>query len=91
MNFIEHPFCNCLPSLPSLSGAISMVLGAYKRLGTLTLFLFMVPTTLISHTDFTRRIRVIHFLKNLSIMGGILAYLAMGNGGQSYDFWRKKG
>ncbi|MBW2148289.1 MAG: DoxX family protein [Deltaproteobacteria bacterium] len=74
-----------------IAGGLSLVLGVYTRLGALALLLFMIPTTLIFHTDFTQRIQVIHFLKNLAIMGGILAFMAMGDGGLGYDSWRKRG
>ena len=73
-----------------LAGAISLVLGIYTRLGALALLLFMIPTTLIFHTDFSQRVELIQFLKNLSMMGGILAFMAMGDGGLGYDSWRKK-
>jgi len=73
-----------------LSGGISLILGAYTRLGALALLLFMIPTTLIFHTDFSQRVQVIHFLKNLAIMGGILAFMAMGDGGLGYDSLRKR-
>jgi putative oxidoreductase len=81
----------CLAIFAELSGGISLVLGAYTRLGALALLLFMIPTTLIFHTDFSQQTQVIHFLKNLAIMGGLLAFLAMGDGGLGYDSLRKKG
>jgi putative oxidoreductase len=83
-------FLLVLAIFAELTGAISMALGAYTRLGALALLLFMIPTTLIFHTNFSQQAQVIHFLKNLSMMGGILAFMAMGDGGLGYDSWRKK-
>lgn len=84
-------FLLVLAIFAELAGAISLVLGIYTRLGALALLLFMIPTTLIFHTDFSQRVQLIQFLKNLSMMGGILAFMAMGDGGLGYDSWRRRG
>jgi putative oxidoreductase len=45
----------------------------------------MIPTTLVFHTNFGDPNQVIHFLKNLSIMGGLLYVARYGAGRYSMD------
>jgi putative oxidoreductase len=61
-------------------GGLSVILGLWARAGAAALFLFLIPATLIFHTDFGQRTQVIMFLKNLSIMGGLLFVMAFGSG-----------
>ena len=49
------------------------------------LFLFLIPTTLIFHTHFADQNQLIHFLKNLSMMGGLLYVAQYGAGRYSMD------
>ncbi len=82
------PFFLVLAIFAELAGAL--VSGAYTRLGALSLLLFIIPTTLIFHTDFSQRMQIIQFQKNVAIMGGIIALMASGDGGMGYDSWKKK-
>ena len=68
-----------------IGGGISLLLGYRARAGAWLLFLFMIPTTLIFHTHFADQNQMIHFLKNLSIMGGLLYVAAYGAGHLSMD------
>lgn len=68
-----------------LAGSLSLLLGYRTRLGAWLLFLFMIPTTLIFHTHFADPNQMIHFLKNLSIMGGLLYVAGYGAGRYSMD------
>ena len=68
-----------------VAGSLSLLLGYRTRLGAWLLFLFMIPTTLIFHTHFADPNQAIHFLKNLSIMGGLLYVAAYGAGRYSMD------
>jgi len=61
-------------------GGLSVILGAFPRIGAAALFVFLIPATLIFHTDFSSQTQVIMFLKNLSIMGGLLLVFAHGSG-----------
>jgi putative oxidoreductase len=61
-------------------GGLSVILGLWARAGAVALFLFLIPATLIFHTDFSQQTQVIMFLKNLSIMGGLLLVAAFGSG-----------
>ena len=68
-----------------LGGALSLLLGYRARMGGWLLFLFMIPTTLIFHTNFGDPNQLIHFLKNLAIMGGLLYVAGYGAGRLSMD------
>lgn len=64
-------------------GGLSVILGLWARAGAVALVLFLIPATLIFHTDFGDQTQLIMFLKNLSIMGGLLLVLAHGSGDYS--------
>ena len=68
-----------------LGGSLSLLLGYRARAGGRLLFLFMIPTTLIFHTNFGDPNQMIHFLKNISIMGGLLYVARYGAGRYSMD------
>jgi putative oxidoreductase len=68
-----------------LAGALSLLLGYRARLGGWLLFAFLIPTTLIFHTHLADPNQLIHFLKNLSIMGGLLYVTQYGAGRYSMD------
>ena len=61
-------------------GGLSVILGLWARAGATALFLFLIPATLIFHTDFSQQTQMIMFLMNLSIMGGLLLVMAFGSG-----------
>jgi len=61
-------------------GGLSVILGLWPRAGAAVLVLFLIPATLIFHTDFSQQTQMIMFLKNLSIMGGLLLVMAFGGG-----------
>jgi putative oxidoreductase len=68
-----------------IGGGLSLLLGSWTRLGAWALALFMIPTTLIFHTNFGDPNQLIHFLKNLAITGGLLYIAAYGPGPISLD------
>jgi len=61
-------------------GGLSVILGLWARAGAAALVLFLIPATLLFHTDFSQQTQLIMFLKNLSIMGGLLLLIAQGPG-----------
>jgi len=71
--------------LLELGGGLSLLLGLKARWGALALVVFLVPTTLIFHTNFAERLQVIQFMKNLAILGGLLTLAAFGPGPISLD------
>ena len=71
-------------------GGLSVLTGFATRLGALALALFLVPTTLIFHDFWTmsgqaRTGEMVNFMKNLAVMGGLLALVAFGPGRYSLD------
>jgi len=66
-------------------GSVSLLLGYHARLGAWLLVLFMIPATLLFHTHFADPNQMIHFLKNLSVMGGLLYVATYGAGALSMD------
>jgi putative oxidoreductase len=63
----------------------SLLLGYHIKAGAWLLFVFMIPTTLVFHTNFGDQNQMIHFLKNLAMMGGLLYAAAYGGGRLSMD------
>jgi putative oxidoreductase len=77
-----------------LVGSITVILGYFTRFGALLLIIFLIPTTLIFHTHFDDPMQKIHFMKNVSMLGGCFILLAAGAGRLSLDYLlrdRKKG
>lgn len=68
-----------------LGAGLALVAGFQARLAGLALFLFLIPTTLIFHTDFSDMMQVQMFMKNLAIMGGLLLIAVHGAGPLSVD------
>lgn len=63
-----------------LGGGLSVLLGYRSRLGAAALGLFLIPATLIFHTNFTEPTQQIMFMKNLAILGGLLTIYQIGSG-----------
>ncbi len=68
-----------------LVGAFLLILGCHVRLGASLLILFLVPMTWIVHgfwdlPEQSKPIEMVMFMKNLSILGGLLVVLAFGKG-----------
>jgi putative oxidoreductase len=66
-----------------LMGGLLVLLGVKEKLGASLLFLFLVPTTFLFHPFWffdgaDRDLQQIMFLKNLSIMGGLLMVMLHG-------------
>ncbi|MGL4500648.1 MAG: DoxX family protein [Planktothrix sp.] len=66
-------------------GGLSLVLGYKTRLGAWLLILFLIPATVIFHNFWDVPSEKIAFLKNLSIMGGLLMITYFGAGPVSVD------
>jgi len=62
-----------------------LLIGYQTRRASSFLLFFMIPTTLLFHTDFSDQNQMIHFLKNLSMSGGLLYVLTYGAGPISID------
>lgn len=68
-----------------LTGGLSVLLGYWSRIGAIIILLFLIPTTIIFHTDFSNHTQMIMFMKNLTIMGGLFTVIAHGSGKLSID------
>ncbi|MCS6782805.1 MAG: DoxX family protein [Gloeomargarita sp. SKYBB_i_bin120] len=68
-----------------LVGGISVLVGYRARWGAALLIGFLIPATLIFHTDFRQNLEVIQFFKNLALMGGLLLVVAYGSGPLSVE------
>ncbi len=81
--------------LVETAGGLSLLLGFRTRWGALLLFLFLSPTTALFHNFWAlsgaeAQDMKIHFLKNVAIMGGLLALAAHGPGPLSLDALTRK-
>jgi len=76
-----------------LIGGLSLILGAWTRIGAIFLFIFLMAASFYFH-DFwrfadpgQRQLQTIQFMKNLAIGGGLLSLAAYGGGPWSIDGW----
>ena len=76
-----------------LLGGLSVIAGAWTRLGAGFLFVFLAAATYYFHDFWSfadagqRQLQTIQFMKNLAIGGGLLALMAFGGGPWSVDGW----
>jgi len=73
-----------------LVGGLAILLGLYTKFTAWIVFLYMIPTTFLFHNFWAmqgpdRLDTMIHFEKNLAIMGGLLLLAAFGSGAYSID------
>lgn len=71
-------------------GGLALLVGFKARWAALAIFLFLIPTTLMFHnpaglTGQEAQGQMIHLMKNLAIMGGMLMVFAFGPGKYSID------
>lgn len=57
-----------------------MLLGIKPRWGATMLIVFLIPATLIFHTNLNTEIEQAMFLKNLAMLGGLLMLVQHGGG-----------
>lgn len=79
-----------LSVLIEIGAGLAIVLGWNARWAAALLFLWMIPVTAVFHNPWAgdpsqAQMQMIHLMKNLSIMGGLLMLLALGPGGWSVD------
>lgn len=68
-----------------IAGGLMVLFGWHARIGALLLALFLVPATLIFHNFWAAdplqvSNQLNHFLKNLTILGGLVFIIGMGSG-----------
>lgn len=78
-------------------GGVMALLGVWTRLGAFLLIVFLIPTTALFHDFWTLTDQaewmnqMQHFMKNLTILGGLFLLLGFGPGGISVDGRKRKG
>jgi len=76
-------------------GSVSIVLGYYARIGATLLLVFLTLATYYFHNFWAlegqeQQKQMIHFMKNLSMMGTMVFIIAVGSGPLSLDARRAK-
>lgn len=80
-----------LAGIISFVGAVSIILGFKARWGGWLIVLFLVPVTLMMHNFWAipdpqaARMQYLHFIKNVSMLGGALLIAWFGSGPLSLD------
>lgn len=74
--------------LLEILGGIAILLGYKTGLAALALAFFSVATAVLFHNDFSEKMQIILFLKNIAMAGGLLLLVAGGTTAYSLD--RKK-
>ena len=80
-HFPKAPWALGVAVTLEVMGAFSLISGVRPRLGASALVVFLVPVTLTYHNFWayggaSRGSQVIHFLKNIAILGGLLVIIA---------------
>src|ERR1700755_3362344 len=68
-----------------IGGGLLLVLGFRAREVALGLALFVLATAVFFHRNFADQNQMIHFLKNIMIIGGLLQIAHFGGGAHSLD------
>jgi putative oxidoreductase len=87
------PFAQLLAPLGAaveFAAAVALILGAGTRIAALALAVFTVMATLIAHRFWNfpvdeQGLQSIQFMKNLAIIGGLAALIAVGGGRFGFD------
>ena len=84
------PFFHVAAIAVEFSAGLGVLLGFKFRLSVLMLFLFLIPVTLVFHNFWTcppseQQLQMINFLKNISIMGGLLLLFGTDGGSLSVE------
>lgn len=71
-------------------GGLALILGWKARWGALLLIIFMIPATLLYHDFWNMETaqygnQLVHFMKNLTILGALVFILGMGSGPLSLE------
>ena len=98
MNMAGIPHADVLvyvAGLAELCGGLALLFGFLTRVGALGLFLYLIPTTIFFHhfwdmSGAEAKTQMVNFMKNLTIMGGLLALSAHGPGRFSLDHKLRK-
>ena len=84
------PVANAMSIIVELGGSLLLVLGWQTRSVAILLSGFTLVAAVIFHRDFADQDQMIHFLKNIAIVGGFLQVTAFGAGRSSLDGRRNR-
>jgi putative oxidoreductase len=76
--------------LVEMGGGALLLIGYRARLVALVLALFALATAIFFHRNFADQNQLIHFLKNIMLVGGLLQIVYFGAGPMSIDASRKQ-
>ena len=68
-----------------LLGGFSLLFGYKVKIGSILLILFLIPATLVFHNPLADPNEINSFLKNISLIGGLLMVIYAGAGALSID------
>lgn len=71
--------------LAELGGGLTLIAGLFTRFSAVALAGFSMVAAVLFHADFADQNQMIHFMKNVSIAGGLLLLAAHGAGAWSLD------
>ncbi|QDP01598.1 DoxX family protein [Thalassotalea sp. PS06] len=66
-------------------GALMLIVGFKTRIAALALFGFTLVANVLFHANFADQMQMLMFMKNTSVMGGLLMVFALGAGAYSLD------
>jgi len=78
--------------LMELVGGLSVLVGFKARWGAIVLILFLIPVSLVMHNFWAYEGQMMenqmqHFMKNMTIIGGLFTLAGAGAGAYSLDAW----
>ncbi len=68
-----------------VGGGLLLIIGFQTRIAALVLAAFTLAAALAFHNNFADQNQMIHFFKNMAILGGLLQVAAFGPGSMSLD------
>ena len=68
-----------------LGGGLALLVGFQARIAAIALSIFTLLAAAYFHNNFADQVQMIMFLKNVTIVGGLLQIVAHGAGGLSID------
>lgn len=72
-----------------LLGSVSLLLGYKTQIGAILLIIFLIPASLLFHNPIADPSQINDFLKNISLIGGLLMVIYAGAGALSVDGQKK--
>lgn len=78
-------FSYAIALIVEIGGGLLLIAGYQTRITALALAVFTIAAAIFFHRDFGDQNQLIHFLKNVAIVGGLLQVAAFGAGRLSID------